>query len=79
MGDLTTDDLEFLYLLERLLRRGERPTRSKLPLADRKQDRIRQKCSKLGLAKWRYGYWQLTKSGLDLIRDRRAAKSDPQP
>lgn len=49
--------------LETLVRRGGLATRSELPLADRAQDRARQKCRREGLAVFESPHWGITAKG----------------
>lgn len=66
---LTGDEVEFLGILAHY---GSAVPRSLLPLADRKQDRVRQKCKRLGLAEFVGGWvdgrrlpyrWRITLAG----------------
>lgn len=52
--------MDFLRLLDK---HPAGATRSALPIADREQDRIRQRCKREGWAVWRYGRWQITRAG----------------
>jgi hypothetical protein len=69
-AQLTEEHFEFLKLLATLERGGVLATRRWLPLATRKQDRIRQQCRAAGVATWRYGYWALTGQGIALLKAR---------
>jgi hypothetical protein len=75
-SQLTDEHFAFLERLAEIERGGLLATRKWLPPADRKQDRIRQKCAKAGVVVWRFGYWALTGQGVALLRER-GIESEP--
>jgi uncharacterized protein (DUF2336 family) len=73
---LTREQADFLAILVR--HAGAPVHRSQLPLADRKQDRVRQSCRRLGLAEYVGGWrgkrrepmgWQITEAGRRALED----------
>jgi len=75
MRAITPGEAEFLRQLVKIDAEGHYATRKRLPLADREQDRIRQRCRRIGLAIYRTGRWELTPIGraailaLDKVRN----------
>ncbi len=75
-SQLTEEQLAFVRRLYELERLGILATRGRLLLADRKQDRVRQKCAKAGVVAWRFGHWALTGQGVALARAIEARRAE---
>lgn len=58
--------IRFLNAIIKADEAGYLATRHFLPAATREQDRARKLCTKRGLAKWRYGHWEITEKGREL-------------